>query len=339
MTTLLAAVFVFAVIVLIHEFGHFITAKLVHMKVLEFSVGFGPKLCSVRKGETMYSLRILPLGGFNRIQGMSRSEARGPRDFINRPVWQRLIVIAAGSVFNFLLAYFLMAGILYHTGIQSFPNEPVIGNVLAGSPAQNAGLDAGDRIISIDGQPVAKWTDISPLIPQAPHSPVNVEVERNQEHFYVSLIPEEKEGRAVMGIAPYIETKSITPVQAFVISGQRFWLLVKAVFQGLASMVTGQNLDDVAGPVGIARMAGTVAENGIIPLLLFVAFLSLNLGLLNLLPIPLLDGGILLFTLIEGITGRELPEKAMSYINMIGIFILGALFVFAMTNDISSLFK
>lgn len=192
MMTILAPIVVFGLIVLIHEGGHFLTAKLTGMKVEEFAVGFGPKLWSRRRGETLYSLRLFPLGGFNKIMGMAPGESTDPRAFTERPVWQRLLVISAGSLMNILSAFLIFAGLFLAVGVQSFPNTPVIGSVMAGSPAATAGMQAGDRILAIDGNPVDHWVDMAELLGQRGSHVVSVSLERDGTEKTLSVIPEDQ---------------------------------------------------------------------------------------------------------------------------------------------------
>lgn len=338
-STIAGPIFVFAVIVLVHEGGHFITAKLMGMKVEEFSIGFGPMLSSIVKGGTRYSLRLLPLGGFNRIAGMDKEESSDEDAFYRKSIWARLLVISAGSGFNILLAFFIFFGAFLFEGIQTFPNIPVIGKVIEHTPAEKAGLQSGDRIVSIDGKPVSRWTDVGAIVSPLGGHITPVVIQRNEESMTLQVIPQNnEERRGIMGIAPYIETKSVGITDAAKLSLERCIFILKMMTAGLWSLVTGESAD-VAGPIGVARMAGTVAVGGFLPLALFTALLSLNLGLLNLLPVPLLDGGLLVLTLIEGILGRELPKKALYYIQGTGVILLSMLFVYALMNDISSLLK
>ena len=321
--SIVAPIFVFAVIVLIHEGGHFITAKLTGMKVEEFSVGFGPKLGSIRRGETLYSLRIIPLGGFNRILGMDASESDDPRAFSHRPIWARLLVISAGSIFNVFLAIGIFWGAFMISGYQTFPDEPVVGSVLKGTSAEKEGIAPGDRILSVDGKAVGTWTDIGKTTSSLDKRIIPVTINRGgQEKTVTILLQNSEDGRPIIGISPKLETHKAGFFQAFTMSLERCGYLLKMMVAGLYQMVSGHEAD-VAGPIGVARMSAQVADTGILPLFLFIALLSLNLGFLNLLPIPLLDGGVLVMTIIEGIRGKELP----------------GLFVFAMCNDISGLMK
>jgi regulator of sigma E protease len=340
LVNILAPIFVFAVIVLIHEGGHFITAKLTGMRVDEFAVGFGPKLGSLKKGETLYSLRAIPLGGFNRIAGMDSSDKTDdPRAFVNRPVWARLLVIAAGSISNVLLAFFIFVGVFLYAGYQTFPNLPVVGTVLAGTSAEKQGIEAGDKILSVAGKEVATWTDIGKITKNLDTRIVPVKVSHEGEEKTLTIMMTDGEGgRPIIGISPYLEHHQVGVGEAFLMGGERCVFLLKMMVTGLADMITGHEAD-VAGPIGVARMSAQVADTGFLSLLLFIALLSLNLGFLNLLPIPLLDGGVLILTLIEGVSGRELPEKALYYIQTVGVTILLGLFLFAMCNDINGLLK
>lgn len=340
LVNILAPIFVFAVIVLIHEGGHFITAKLTGMRVDEFAVGFGPKLGGLKKGETLYSLRAIPLGGFNRIAGMDSSDKTDdPRAFVNRPVWARLLVIAAGSISNVLLAFFIFVGAFLYAGYQTFPNLPVVGTVLAGTSAEKQGIEAGDKILSVAGKEVNTWTDIGKITKDLDTRIVPVKVSHEGEEKTLTIMMTDGEGgRPIIGISPYLEHHQVGVGEAFLMGGERCVFLLKMMVTGLADMITGHEAD-VAGPIGVARMSAQVADTGFLSLLLFIALLSLNLGFLNFLPIPLLDGGVLILTLIEGVSGRELPEKALYYIQTVGVTILLGLFLFAMCNDINGLLK
>lgn len=340
LVNILAPIFVFAVIVLIHEGGHFITAKLTGMRVDEFAVGFGPKLGGLKKGETLYSLRAIPLGGFNRIAGMDSSDKTDdPRAFVNRPVWARLLVIAAGSISNVLLAFFIFVGAFIYAGYQTFPNLPVVGSVLAGTSAEKQGIAAGDKILSVAGKEVNTWTDIGKITKDLDTRIVPVKVSHEGEEKTLTIMMTDGEGgRPIIGISPYLEHHQVGVGEAFLMGGERCVFLLKMMVTGLEDMITGHEAD-VAGPIGVARMSAQVADTGFLSLLLFIALLSLNLGFLNLLPIPLLDGGVLILTLIEGVSGRELPEKALYYIQTVGVTILLGLFLFAMCNDINGLMK
>lgn len=339
MLTIVATIFVFGIIVFIHEFGHFITAKASGMRVDEFAIGFGPAIAKKRKGETLYSIRAIPLGGYNKIAGMDPEEPLDDRSFLNKPVWKRFVVIAAGAVFNFLLALVLFFIVYVANGIQTPSMEPVVGNMMNGSPAINAQMELNDRIVSINGKPVNEWTDISKTLQGTANTIVPIVVNRNGVNQELTAIPQAvgDDGRAVIGINPVMHSQPLSLGESAIQAVHTTGFVLVSMVDGIWSMITGHANAELAGPIGVAQMAGQVAESGFWNLLQFTALLSLNLGVINLLPIPALDGGHLIVLIIEGITRRRLPAKALYYIQMTGVFILLALFVYATTHDISRL--
>lgn len=336
--TILGAVFVFGVIVMIHELGHFLTAKACGMRVDEFAIGIGPNVIQKQKGETLYSIRLLPLGGFNKIAGMDPSEDVGERGFNNKPVWQRFIVIAAGATFNFLLAIVIYFCIFAFHGTTVPSHEPVIGDTFAGNPAAEAGIQQGDRILTINGQSIQEWKDITQSLQGHSNHVVSVTLDRKGEIISTTVIPRESGDRAVIGINPVMDVKQYGIGESAVYALTHTGSTIMEMLQGLWNIVTGHSKGDVAGPIGVAQMAGQVAQHGFISLLLFTALLSLNLGVINLLPIPVLDGGHLVLLILEGITGRKLPEKALQYIQMTGVGLLLLVFVYSTFQDILRLF-
>ena len=336
--TILGAVFVFGIIVMIHELGHFLTAKACGMRVDEFAIGIGPNVIQKQKGETLYSIRLLPLGGFNKIAGMDPSEEVGERGFSNKPVWQRFIVIAAGATFNFLLAIVIYFCIFAFHGTTVPSHEPVIGDTFAGNPAAEAGIQQGDRILTINGQSIQEWKDITQSLQGHSNHVVSVTLDRKGEIISTTVIPRESGDRAVIGINPLMDVKQYGIGESAVYAVTHTGSTIMEMLQGLWNIVTGHSKGDVAGPIGVAQMAGQVAQHGFISLLLFTALLSLNLGVINLLPIPVLDGGHLVLLILEGITGRKLPEKALQYIQMTGVGLLLLVFVYSTFQDILRLF-
>lgn len=340
MITIFATIFVFGLIVLIHELGHFITAKLCGMRVDEFAIGFGPKLVGFQRGETLYSIRLIPLGGFNRIAGMMEDEEGAELDeraFLKKPLWQRFIVISAGAVFNFLLAIVLFFGLYASVGTQSVSPGSGIGSIVAGSPAEGAHLEAGDRIISIDNKPVSQWTDIGSNLQGTAMHAVDFTVERQGQLITSSIIPKDENGRTVIGIMPEIIQHPMSLDQAAIHSVTDTGKTMYAMVDGLLSMIEKGDGKNLSGPVGVAQMAGQVAAVGFVPLVSFTALLSINLGVVNLFPLPVLDGGHLILIILEGIRGKKLPAKALQYIQLAGIALLILLFLYATTQDLGRL--
>lgn len=337
MLTILATIFVFGVIVFIHEFGHFITAKASGMRVDEFAIGFGPALVKKQKGETLYSIRAIPLGGYNKIAGMMPDEELDDRSFLNKPVWKRFIVIFAGAFFNFLLAIVIFFGVFVTYGQQTPSTEPVIGRIVNDSPAVAAHLEVNDRIITINGKTVAQWSDITTNLKGTENTVVTMMIKRDGELKEVSIIPSEANGRAIIGINPQINSTPYSIGEAAERSVTATLAILQEMVRTLWLMITGQMAAQVSGPIGVAQAAGEMAQFGFVYLLNFTAILSLNLGVINLLPVPALDGGHLILLIIEGITRRRMPPKALQYIQMTGVILLIALFIYATTHDISRL--
>ena len=336
--TILAAVFVFGLLVLVHEFGHFITAKLTGMRVDEFAIGFGPQLFKMRRGETVYSIRAIPLGGFNDIAGMDATDnPAGDRGFCEKPVFSRMVVILAGATFNFILPIILFFGIYATVGIGKPAPEPILGAVVEDKPAYLAGLRAGDKILKVDGEVITGWEGLTNKLKNIqPAQTISVEYERNSKVSEVSLTPEynEKSQRNLIGVQSSIvyEPQGILASLSLAVSqtGEILMMMLNA----LVDIFKAPSNADVTGPIGIAQMAGQVASTGFIPLLNFAALLSLNLGIINLLPVPALDGGHFVNLLIEAVRGKPLSPKALMYTQRFGVALLLLLTLAVTTNDI-----
>lgn len=339
--TLFAAVFVFGILVLVHELGHFAAAKLTDMRVDRFAIGFGPRIFKYTRGETEYSLRALPLGGFNDIAGMdAANNAAGERGYCAKSIPARMIVILAGSFMNLILPIFLFFGIFFFAGVSTPSPEPVLGTVMAGHPAANAGLLAGDRIVSIEGAPVTSWQDITSLIKDADGKVLHVEYERAGERQTVSVIPvyNAQEKRSLIGISSSVTTRMPGFFEAVELSVTRTGTTLMMMLSMLGQIFTGAQQADLAGPIGVAQIAGEAAQIGIVPLLGLTALLSLNLAIINLFPIPALDGGHFLTLVVEAVRGKPLSAKAMHYAQMFGISLLVLLMLYATKNDIMRIF-
>ena len=338
MLTVLACIFVFGILVTVHEFGHFITAKLTGMKVEEFSIGFGPKIFQQQEGETLYSLRMLPLGGYNKIAGMDPEDPEDlERGFNSKPVTSRMLVILAGSLMNFILPVLIFFGIFLAYGMEVPQNTPVLGQIVEGYPAAQSGLKEGDRVLSINGQPVSQWPDIRTRLADAGTKPVPFEIQRDKEKLTVTVTPvlNPETGKPFIGVVSSLKKVQLTPWQAAVSSVTATKNIIKNMYASLYHMVTGKTKAELSGPVGVAKMAGQVAHKGFDMLLQFTAMLSLNLAIINLLPLPALDGGHFLILLIEAITGHKLGKTAMQNIQKIGVAMILAITIFATFKDLT----
>ena len=340
--TVAAAIFVFGLLVLFHELGHFITAKLTGMRVDEFAIGFGPKIFRIRHGETVYSLRAIPLGGFNDIAGMDPSDNQaGDRGYCEKPVISRMIVILAGSAMNFILPIIIFFGVFCFQGVANPAPDAVLGAVVADMPAQKAGLQEGDKILSVDGEEVATWEDFTKkIIADEDVKPVMIRYERNSQVNELEITPtlEKSTGRVLIGVQRFMNYEPQGVITSFVMALSHTQEILAMMLNALADLVVKPSGASVTGPIGIAQMAGQVATMGFIPLLNFAALLSLNLGIINLLPVPALDGGHFVGLVIEAVRGKPLSPKALMYTQRVGIALLLLLTVVVTAKDIINVF-
>lgn len=335
MTSILAWIAVFAVLIAVHELGHYLVAKALGMRVNEYSLGFGPPLLSARLGETLYAVRLIPLGGYVKLAGMDGGQPTSdPRDYPNRPLWQRFVVVLAGPVMNLVLAVILYAALFGPVGVP-VPTTTVAAT-LAGYPAQHAGIRAGDRIIAVDRQPVANWTQLEQAIVHHQRGEIALTLVRQGQTQTVLLRTryDSAAHQSIIGIQPAFRTVH-QPWPAAVVSGVvRTAQLTGLWFQALANLVSGHGQFDVTGPVGIAVMVGQAARAGWAQLLLLAAALSANLGLFNILPIPVLDGSRLFLMGIEGIRRRAMDPERESLIHLVGFVVLLLFVVLVTYHDI-----
>lgn len=339
--TIAAAIFVFGLLVLVHELGHFATAKFTGMRVDEFAIGFGPKLISFTYGETVYSLRAVPLGGFNDIAGMDPADNdAGERGYCSKPVGSRMIVILAGSVMNFILPIVLFCGIFFFAGVSTPNPEPVLGTILADKPAAEAGLHEGDRVISLDGKAIGSWSAFVDGVKDNTGAPVTVVVERGNQTLTMVMTPayDNSAKKAMVGVMSSVQTRYPGIVESAQLAVQKTVGIIVMMLSALYKILLELSGAELAGPLGVAQMAGEVAQMGFVPLLNFAAFLSLNLGIVNLFPIPALDGGHFAGLCVEAVRGKPMGPKAMEYMQKVGIALLLLLMVLATKNDIVRLF-
>lgn len=346
-----AFIVVLGVLVTFHELGHYLAARWRGVRVEAFSIGFGPVIKSwTDKHNTEWRISCLPLGGYVKMHGMERpqdvsDEVRASwipgQTFHDKPLISRAIVIAAGPIANFLLAIVLFAGLFVTVGKPVA--LPVIGEVVAHSAADKAGLMVNDRIVSIAGQPIETFADLQRVISAHPMDRLEVTIHRGDADQQIEVTTDSREaaGKAigVLGVrGGPVEYRRVGPVDAVVGGVVHSWDIVHDTFIGIATMVTGGGgTDEIGGPLRIAQLSGQVAQLGLASLVSFMAVLSVNLGMLNLFPIPVLDGGHLLFYLAEFIFGRPIPPRAQEYGFRAGLLLLASLFVFATWNDLSHL--
>ena len=336
MITLLATIFVFGLLVSVHEFGHFAVAKLSGMKVTEFAIGFGPGLYKKKRGETLYSLRAIPLGGYNKISGMDPDDLEDQRNFNNQPLFKRLAVIIAGSMMNLLLPVLIFFFIIVFTGVQNPIDKPIFGGIVEDRPAAIAGLKVNDVVLQVNGKKVETWSQLVDEIKLRSNQPTDLLVEREgkQQTFTVTPQFDERSQRGVIGVNASFELTRPGVFDSFKLAVVHTYNIAKDMLKGIYVLIFSSQEADIAGPLGVAQMAGKVAQYGFVPLLNFAAFLSINLGLINLLPVPVLDGGHVVMLLIEGIRGKAVKPEFLYKLQMIGLALLAMLLIFSTTKDI-----
>lgn len=334
MQTFIASVFVFGLLILVHELGHYFVARLTGIKVLELAIGFGPKILGWTKDNIDYSLRAVPLGGFCRLLGETPEEAQLPDSFPQKPVLSRAAVLIAGAAMNLLLAILVFFIIFFFIAGVPVADSGKIGYLVEDYPAQEAGLQTGDIIKTIEGHPVSEWEDIIYLISSRPEQAITIEIEREGSIKDFSIVTKTEPGseRGVIGIGQPIERYRL--FTSLSLSFERFGMVIASIFQ----VLTGQAPLDVAGPVGIVFVIGEVAQTGFVNLLLLTALISISLGIMNLLPIPALDGGRLLFLVVEAVRGKKIDPEKEGMIHFIGFAVLIALILFITYQDILRFF-
>jgi regulator of sigma E protease len=327
-------------LIVIHELGHMLTAKALGVRVPEFAVGFGPPLVKKKIGKTVYSFRIILLGGFAKMAGMGDG-AEGPDTYHAKAAWRRALIILAGPAANVVAAVVILACVYMFQGVVT-DVKPVVSAVEPASMAQEVGIKAGDRIVGLNGSQVKSWDDFERrMMGRKPGEKVNVTVVRDgsQKTFEGELgaDPQDKQ-HALLGVRPAIETTTYGLVKSLGLAVQRCGEITVKLGAFVGQLITGQKdlYKNVTGPVGIASVGSTAVSQGFfLPLL---ALISLNLALFNLLPILPLDGGHLFFIAAEKVLGRPVSEQTMGKIAAFGLVLVLALFLFATYADLSKLF-
>ena len=342
---MLIFIVILSVLILVHELGHFLVAKRLGIRVEKFSLGFGPKLLSRKFGDTEYLLCLIPFGGYIKMAGDSPEDSKGAKDeFLSRPAGQRVSVIAAGPVFNYILAFFCL-WMVFYLGYPRMTNK--IGELMPKMPAAKIGLMAGDRILSIDGEKVAYWDQMTKLIHDKKNKTLVLQVERNGQVFEKELTPEVKEVETIMGKKVEVGLIGIKPSDE--VSLVRYGLF-QALIKGTQSLIemtvmtitalfyiiigTMSFKESVTGPLGIFFIATNAAKIGFSAVLHVIGILSMSLAVFNILPLPILDGGHIFFAGLEKIRRRPLSRKTEDVINNIGLSFLIILAIFIFCNDL-----
>jgi len=352
LTTIVATGIVLGILIFVHELGHFILAKKLGVKILKFSLGFGPKLIGKKIGETEYQIAVFPLGGFVKPLGEDPHEEikteEYHRSYWAQPIWKRTLIIVAGPFFNFFLAVVLFSTINLF-GIPFMP--PKIGGVTSGLPAEGAGLKKGDVVLSIGGEPVSQWDDVAKIIRNSDGKELTIKVKRNEEIMEVRVTPQPFTDKDMFGeeIKTFrigiespkeILVQKVGPFEAVGKGFSQTWFGIKLTVVSIIKLIERViPAKTIGGPILIAQMAGEQAKRGLLSLVLFTAILSINLGVINLFPIPILDGGHFLFLSLEAILRKPLSIRKMEIAQQIGLIFIILLMLFAFYNDLIRLFS
>lgn len=352
LTYLFAFVFVLSLVVVIHEGGHFYVARLCGVHVTDFSIGFGRELWSrVDKKGTRWKICAIPLGGYVKMLGdEDAASAKSSVDniqedmikytFMAQPLWKRAAIIFAGPGMNYVFAIVLLTGMIFALGEVIAP--PVVGEVKADSPAAEAGLEKGDRILSINGEAVAEFTDIQRIVRITEfEKPLSIVLDRNGTEKKVSLLPRVMEGAdyPIIGVTQSVEVMRVNNdlniFQSFGLAVRDVYRMTKDTLIYLGQVLfKHRSAKDMRGPLGIAEASGDALQGGWISLLMFIVQISIAVGFMNLLPVPVLDGGHLAFYIVEAIRGKPLPEKAQNGFLIAGMSLLCLLLVYTMFLDV-----
>ncbi len=339
------ALIIFSIIILFHELGHFLLAKANGIKVNEFSLGLGPTLVGFTKGETKYSLKLLPFGGACMMEGED-GESTDERSFNSKSVWARISVVFAGPLFNFIMAWVFALIVMASVGF----DRPILTSVREGFPAAEAGLQEGDEIISMNGSRTHFFREVSQFSIFHAGEDAKIVYERDGERYETVLSPklDEASGRELFGMNGKAMRERGTVLETVANSFYEIRYQICTTIESLRMLVTGKvGMKDLSGPVGIVKVMGETYESNesaggtglaLLSMINFSIFLSANLGIMNLLPIPALDGGRLVFLIIEAIRRKKISPEKEGMVHFVGLVALMALMVFVMFNDIRNIF-
>lgn len=328
---IIAALIAFGFLVFFHELGHFTLAKLNGVKIDEFAIGMGPKLFGIKGKETLYSIRILPIGGYVKMLG-EEEKSEDPRAFNNKSPLRKLSIVIAGPIMNLILAVVLFCIIGAASGIVL----PKVNVVEPKSAAEDIGVKAGDELLKVNGNSILTWEDFSLYIALAKNNPINLTVNRSGKTINYTVKPKynKEEKRYLVGVSPII-IKNPTLVQSITNGFKQTISMINQALLSFKLLFTGKvSTSDVGGPVTIIKMTGAAAKAGILSLLTIVAFLSTQLGVINLLPFPALDGGFVFLYLFQIITGKKVDDNKVGVVTTIGFTILMGLMVVVVLKDI-----
>lgn len=357
MNTLFSFILVLGLLIFVHELGHFLFAKLFDVRVLKFSLGFGPRVAGKKFGETEYVISAFPLGGFVKMFGENPDEEEmGDEDkavsFAHKTVFQRFAIVIAGPLFNLLFSVFLFFMVFAFVGVPTSIDSTTIGKITAASPAEQGGLENGDVILQINDRKTVGWLDVLEAVKSSEGKEISIVVGRGTEELTFQVTPaidsvknvfgEEVEQRFMIGIMKNDDFAydSVGFTGALKNAVLQTWMYIELTVMGFVKIF--QRIvpaSELGGPILIAQIAGEQMRAGWINLIYFMGLLSVNLGILNLLPIPVLDGGHLMFLTLEGLRRKPVAERAQIVAQQVGIGLLGTLMIFVFYNDLARIFN
>lgn len=325
--TIIYALLIICVLIFFHELGHFMAAKACGVKVNEFAIGMGPKVLKKQKGETLYSVRAFPLGGFCAMEGEDE-DSQDERAFNRKSVWKKAIIIVAGAAMNLIIAIILMIAVNYMNGVPT----TTISQVEENSPAHTAGIQKGDKILSINDKKINSWDDVQAVKNAVNTRELNIKVQRKDTELNIKTTLKENDRNKIIGIVPVSE-KNI--VKAIANGPSATWNMAKSMYSGLYSLITGKvSAKELSGPVGIVYLINKGISRGFATVLYLTSLISLNLAIINMLPLPALDGGRLLMVIIRRLTGKAISSKVEGVIHAVGLGLLLLLTIYVTWNDI-----
>ena len=325
--TIIYALLIICVLIFFHELGHFMAAKACGVKVNEFAIGMGPKVLKKQKGETLYSVRAFPLGGFCAMEGEDE-DSQDERAFNRKSVWKKAIIIVAGAAMNLIIAIILMIAVNYMNGVPT----TTISQVEENSPAYTAGIQKGDKILSINDKKINSWDDVQAVKNAVNTRELNIKVQRKDTELNIKTTLKENDRNKIIGIVPVSE-KNI--VKAIANGPSATWNMAKSMYSGLYSLITGKvSAKELSGPVGIVYLINKGISRGFATVLYLTSLISLNLAIINMLPLPALDGGRLLMVIIRRLTGKAIRRTVEGVIHAVGLGLLLLLTIYVTWNDI-----
>lgn len=349
-TNIIAFIIVLGVLIFFHELGHFLIARLFGVGVEKFSLGFGPKIFGKTIGATDYRISAIPLGGYVKMVGEEPGgeidPADLPRSFTHKKIYKKMLIVAAGPLFNFFLAVIIFFALYLFSGVVD--SKPSFGEIIKGTPAEMQGLKEGDLVLAIDSRNVDSWTEMTQRILKSEGRTLHFTIDRDGSVLDIDVTPELNTGENLLGeenerytIGVYPNSVNIGIWESFIGSLEETYYWAKLNVVGIAWMIQGKLSpeDSMGGPILIAQISGKQARAGLENFLGFIAILSVSLGLINFIPVPVLDGGHLLFFAIEAVIRRPLNTRMREVAQQIGIFILVFLMIFVFYNDIHRLFS